>query len=529
MSPKELSIELYDELTSYAKTMQCEQFFEMKPYLQQFEKHLAIRELEILSDSQLVKTDLPNIFGTLGTLHSWQIDSLAYWQRCGVTRLVPTRQALCELSQNIVSSKRSNGGLHNSRRLRYGYHNLHEYRGKFFPQLVKSLINISGAPKGGVLFDPFCGSGTTVVEGLAAGMNSIGCDLNPLSILITEAKSSLFSLSYEQILKSINSFSALIFEIAPVEAQWCDRDTKYLSDWFAKDALIDVQSILYQISCLDKKVQMFVRVCFSDVIRTISYQKVADLRVRKEVKDYSKFDAQKLLLEKITSQLAQIKAYQDIVPTIESVSPEVIHGDTKKVVEYAPSYKGNVDLIITSPPYATALPYLDTDRLSLISLGLLPRKDHKIYENLMIGTREITEKKRREQWECYLDNKHKLTDKINSLINDIAAINHGEGIGFRRRNLPTLLGMYFLNMLEAFESARTMMKSGGKAYYVVGNNSTNLAGEKLEIPTDRLLFDLAERAGWEKVGYVSMELLTSRDIFKDNRGSSESILELVNP
>lgn len=529
MNVEELSIELCNELISDVKTDQCKQFFEMKPYLQPFEKHLAIRELEALSNYSLVETKLANVFGVIEALNIDLVDSLAYWQRCGVTRLVPTRQAICELSQNIISSKNSNGGLHNVRRLRYGYHNLHEYRGKFFPQLVKSLINISGAPKNGIIFDPFCGSGTTVVEGIAAGMNSVGCDLNPLSILITEAKSSLFSLPYEQISKAITSFSASIFEVAPEDAQWCDKDSKYLSDWFAKDALIDVQSILYQISRLDKKVQPFVRVCFSDVIRTISYQKVADLRVRKEIKDYFKFDAQKLLLEKITSQLAQIKAYQDIVPSMESVSSEVIHGDTKKVVEHAPLYKGNVDLIITSPPYATALPYLDTDRLSLISLGLLPRKDHKRYEHLMIGTREITEKQRREQWEWYLDNKHKLTDEINNLIHDIATVNHGEGIGFRRRNLPTLLGMYFLNMLEAFQSARTMMKSGGKAYYVVGNNSTNLDGEKLEIPTDRLLFDLAEKAGWEKLGYVSMELLTSRDIFKDNRGSSESILELVNP
>lgn len=529
MNAQELSLELHEGLSGNLDAQQCSQFFEMKPYLQPFEKQLAIRELEALCDSRIFETSRPNTFGSTSVLTAQQLSSLAYWQRCGVEKLTPTTQVLCELSQNTVNKKNSNGGLHNTRRLRYGYHNLHEYRGKFFPQLVKSLINISGVSRDGVLFDPFCGSGTTIVEGIAAGMKSIGCDLNPLSILITEAKCSLFSLSDEHIEKSIQIFKEAIFETSPKDVLWCDRDTKYLSDWFSPDALTDVQSILYQISLLEEEVQKFVRVCFSDVIRAVSYQKVADLRVRKEQKVYARNDAQRLLLDKIASQLSQIKAYQEVVPPCSVVPYEIIQGDTKKVSEYAPSLKGYVDLIITSPPYATALPYLDTDRLSLISLGLLPREKHKNYENLMIGTREITEKRRREQWEHYLKNKHKLTDDINELIHKIAIVNHGDGVGFRRRNLPTLLGMYFLNMFKAFQSAKEMMKSGGKAYYVVGNNSTNLDGEKLEIPTDRLLYDLAEKAGWKKNGYVSMELLTSRDIFKDNRGSSESILELVNP
>lgn len=529
MNALDLSVNLQEKLSFMSITEQCSQFLEMKPYLQPFEKQLAIRELEAVCGSKVYEICPLSIFGTKKNLTNEQLSALAYWQRSGSDKLNPTFQALCELSQSAVNLKNSNGGLHNSRRLRYGYHNLHEYRGKFFPQLVKSLINISGAPKKGVLFDPFCGSGTTLVEGVAIGMTSIGCDLNPLSILITEAKCSLFSLSHEHIVTSIQHFKEGIFKNTPQTAKWDDRDSKYLSDWFAPDALIDVQSILFQIQLLDDKVQQFVRVCFSDLIRTISYQKVADLRVRKEQKEYIRFSAQNLLLEKITSQLSQIEAFQKIAPPNSTISYAAIQGDTTKLSEQASSYKGNVDLIITSPPYATALPYLDTDRLSLISLGLLPRNEHKNFENQMIGTREITEKKRKEQWLYYLENKHKLTIEINRIIDKIAKINHGDDIGFRRRNLPTLLGMYFLNMLEAFKSAKSMMKSGGSAYYVVGNNSTSLNGEKLEIPTDRLLYDLAEKVGWKKKGYTSMELLSSRDIFKDNRGSSESILELINP
>ena len=50
----------------------------------------------------------------------------------------------------------------------------------------------------------------------------------------------------------------------------------------------------------------------------------------------------------------------------------------------------SVDCIITSPPYATALPYLDTDRLSIYFLALFERSEHRQHDLNMIGNREIT-------------------------------------------------------------------------------------------------------------------------------------------
>ena len=66
-----------------------------------------------------------------------------------------------------------------------------------------------------------------------------------------------------------------------------------------------------------------------------------------------------------------------------------------------PDLRRSVDVVITSPPYATALPYLDADRLSLIILGLLPRREYSSKESEMIGSREITERKRADIWATY--------------------------------------------------------------------------------------------------------------------------------
>jgi site-specific DNA-methyltransferase (cytosine-N4-specific) len=79
-------------------------------------------------------------------------------------------------------------------------------------------------------------------------------------------------------------------------------------------------------------------------------------------------------------------------------------------------------------------------------------------------------------------------------------------------------------MLDAMRSAHSLMKPGAACYYIVGNNSTHVNGSKLEIPTDRFLFILGAYAAWTPVEQIPMELISSRDIFRENRGTSETIL-----
>ena len=120
---------------------------ELKPYLQPFERELAIRELRALIKPKdqireengywLAKTNVPE---------DLLISKLTYWQRLGRKALRPTLQKALEFTQNGTAATRDKVDLHKARRLRYGPHDLHEYRGKFFPQLVRSLINMSGLP-----------------------------------------------------------------------------------------------------------------------------------------------------------------------------------------------------------------------------------------------------------------------------------------------------------------------------------------------------------------------------------------------
>ena len=69
-----------------------------------------------------------------------------------------------------------------------GPHAIHPYPAKFIPQIPRTLIKLFHPGDDSVILDPFCGSGTTLVEASDAGLPSIGIDLNPLASLLAKVK-----------------------------------------------------------------------------------------------------------------------------------------------------------------------------------------------------------------------------------------------------------------------------------------------------------------------------------------------------
>ena len=66
-------------------------------------------------------------------------------------------------------------------------HGLHPYLGKFPPQLAEALIR-RHCPQGGLVLDPFCGSGTTLVEAVGLGRDAVGCDISAFNAMLSHEK-----------------------------------------------------------------------------------------------------------------------------------------------------------------------------------------------------------------------------------------------------------------------------------------------------------------------------------------------------
>ena len=69
----------------------------------------------------------------------------------------------------------------------YITHSYHRYPAKFIPQIVSRLID-KYSNTGDLVVDPFGGCGTTLVESKVMGRHSIGVDINPVAVLIAQAK-----------------------------------------------------------------------------------------------------------------------------------------------------------------------------------------------------------------------------------------------------------------------------------------------------------------------------------------------------
>ena len=525
----------------------------LKEHIQPFERKLALQELNALTGGPVVPLDgdyeSALIFSTtrppdVGALRA----ALAYWHSVGdATEGLTTQlrgEATLQIARTHCRIGRTPGNvsdlvpfnLPNRRSLRYATHGLHEYRGKFFPQLVRALMNIAQLPDDAIIMDPMCGSGTTLVEARLSARRSYGLDINPLSVFVTGVKCRTLSLAPESLTQAYSELAKT--SRAPVSslgeptrfASLTEGDQTYFERWFSPQMVVELDCIEAMISRLPTKpIQDFYRVVLSNILRKISWQKNDDLRVRKQKKEVGPGDAIRLFLTEAARSTQTVAAFLQERGPMATGDYNVSEADARQAIKVFPELRGKVDAVITSPPYATALPYIDTDRLSLIYLGLLPRSQHRLRESLMIGNREVTLRGRDEYWAHYERNRHLLPDDTRALIECIDLLNKEHSVGFRRKNLSAVLSKYFFDMLEVIQQMFTLLRPGGVMFMVVGNNRTTAGGRPIEIATAHLLEGVARSVGFQLSENISMDMLVSRDIFKKNSVRSEQILRLEKP
>lgn len=71
-------------------------------------------------------------------------------------------------------------------------HSFYRYPARFSPLFVRAAVEAFTKP-GDVVFDPFMGGGTTLVEASAAGRSVIGTDINSLAVFVSKAKTTVLA------------------------------------------------------------------------------------------------------------------------------------------------------------------------------------------------------------------------------------------------------------------------------------------------------------------------------------------------
>lgn len=417
---------------------------------------------------------------------------------------------------------------------RYSAHGLHEYRGKFNPQVVRAIGNIIGLEAGDWVLDPFCGSGTTLLEATHIGWNALGFDINPLGVMIANAKVAAFEASSKELKKQA---SDVLNELKNTDSKDWKRylpNSDYLGQWFTVPVLEEFTRILRAIDNVATPVLRPVfQVILSDICREVSLQNPADLRIRRRKEPYPAFNAIGDFSEALQAKIETICRAQEYLKPNTKTRQLAILADSRYPNKEAADFlmksrRRYVDAAITSPPYATALPYVDTQRLSLCLLGLIQATEIRSVERSLIGNREISDAERRGLETHLSQNSACLPKTIADFCIDLFKAADNDDHGFRRRNVPALVYKYFSEMAESFVAVRKLVRRGGYYALVVGGNKTNLQGEEIIIDTPLLLGELAESCGWTVVQAINLDTYHRYDVHQKNSIRTEVLLILRN-
>lgn len=263
-------------------------------------------------------------------------------------------------------------------------HRLHPYLGKFIPQLAEIFLR-KYCPK--VVYDPFCGSGTTLVEANVLGIESIGCDISAFNCLLSKVKTDRYDLSVlsKEIFDIIEKLSRLTDEtplfshkipLSEIE----DTNNRYLKTWFAERArkeLLYFRSLIKGYSYQD-----VLRVILSRAARSARLTAHHELDFPKvpqttpyECRKHSRIcqptnEAFKFLKRYAMDALERIKQF-DQIRTDAPV--HIFHADSRGV-----NLPGKIDCIFTSPPYVGLIDYHEQHRYAYELLGLPVHEEGEI-------------------------------------------------------------------------------------------------------------------------------------------------------
>jgi site-specific DNA-methyltransferase (cytosine-N4-specific) len=276
--------------------------------------------------------------------------------------------------------------LDNIRDKNYLTHNFHSYPAKFIPQFPRKIIG-SLSTKNEIIFDPFCGSGTTLVEAKLLGRNSIGVDINPIATLVSKVKTTKLSdnqlKEIKRIISEIGVSINLAYGTRPISPEKSDcvefKLPNFLNrdHWFKPLVLNELAIIKAHIDTItDRDSKDFLLVAFSSIITRVSNQE-SDTRYARQDKKIKEFDTYNVFRKKADDMLGRIVEFS------RQSSDAFVRIYNQDSSELPFLNNETVDLIVTSPPYLNSYDYYLYHKLRMYWLGM----DHYRVQELEIGSR----------------------------------------------------------------------------------------------------------------------------------------------
>ncbi len=379
-------------------------------------------------------------------------------------------------------------------------HGFHKYPAKFIPQIPRWAIqkHLNKEEFANIL-DPFCGSGTTLVEGILTSNNVIGIDIDPLSALISKVKTTPLDLD---LLEKTCIWVASQLKITKGAFV---PDCETINHWFTDDAINKLSILRTIIDCIpiefksNKRIHDvydFYLICFSSIIRRVSN---ADNESQKTYVSHTKIKEPE---EVFSTFMTQLKYFKERIilfsKEIEGINirSEIIINSSSSDIQQILMQQKPIDIVITSPPYIKSVDYIYNQMVELFWVGDLfqmqTQPKQNIKKNLYIGNSRV----KKAEYANY--SPHELIFDISELDNKLQRIYEEDAKNGEKHAFIT--HQYFVNMENHFREISQVLNSNSHYVMVVGNSTVS----NIMFDTAGYLSTIAERNGFRltnKWGY----------------------------
>lgn len=412
------------------------------------------------------------------------------------------------MSTGLFDAKAANG-LNKVRPEDKTVHDWYRFVLSFPPHLVQDYLDRLSVSSSSTVLDPFCGTGTTLVECKKLGIGSVGIESNPMAHFASCVKVDWSATSYalqdyaEEVadsarstldLQGINEWTELpLFGQNGKQASRIPKLSSEQSKLLLKDSISPkpLHKTLVLLDAIDQHRRVEWRHYGRLALASALTRRIGNLKFGPEVG-----------VGQIKSDAPVVEVWLDNMRTIvedlgsvngrASVPSTAIRDDARRVDDVLKPR--SVDVVITSPPYPNEKDYTRTTRLESVILGLIrdKRELRTLKQDLVrSNTRGVYKSDTDDQLVAGNIEIQGISDAIEK-----RRIELGKTSGFERL-YPRVTQLYFGGMMRHLSALRSVLKPGARLAYVVGDQASYL---RVMIRTGRLLSDIAESLGYVSAG-----------------------------
>jgi len=366
-------------------------------------------------------------------------------------------------------------------------HCFHSYPAMMIPQVAARLIEKYGK-NANLLFDPYCGTGTALVEANVRNINAVGTDLNPLARLIAKAKTTPINIqTLDLYLKDFNDWIfSLRFGIKKNNSFIIPKFNN-IDYWFTKDVQIKLAILKHYIDNIDnEQIRKFFLVAFSETVRETSLTRNGEFKLyRISEKNLETFnpDVYALIENKLSRNRKGLISFLNAKKnnsTSKIYSFNTVFNIPREILP-----DSSVDIVVTSPPYGdsrTTVAYGQFSRLANQWLGF--QEASKLDNEMMGGKRPI-----------------KVERFGINVLDEII-----EQIGNKDEKRVKDVYSFYKDYLSSINNISKVIKKNGFACFVVGNRRV----KSITLPTDEITSEMFKLNGFQHIETIIRRIPNKR-------------------